>query len=205
MANPAASPATTGAITAGSRILDTTTEKFTPEAPAPISTAPIRPPNRACDELDGSPKSQVVRFHRIAATSPAKIMVGVTSASLTMPPEIVLATSVDRKAPTTFSTAAISTAVLGLKAPVATEVAIAFALSWKPLVKSKNSAVTITTATRNNVLVMAEVTYLRIARRVCPVEFGHFLGAGWCVDAQGISALSCPPGPNGLDLTVLLR
>src|SRR5664279_2996383 len=155
VANPAASPAITGAITAGSRIFETTTEKFTPDAPAPISTAPISPPNRACDELEGSPNSQVVRFHRIAATSPAKIMVGVTSASLTMPPEIVLATSVDRKAPTTFSTAATSTAVLGLKAAVATEVPIAFALSWKPLVKSKNSAVTITTATRNNVLVMA--------------------------------------------------
>jgi len=97
----------------------------------------------------------VVRFHRIAATSPAKIMVGVTRASLTMPPEIVLATSVDRKAPTTFRKAAISTAVLGLNALVATDVAIAFALSWKPLVKSKNSAVTITTATRNTVLVIA--------------------------------------------------
>ena len=48
-----------------------------------------------------------------------------------MPPEIVLATSVDRKAPTTLSTAAINTAVRGRSAPVATEVAIAFALSWK--------------------------------------------------------------------------
>ena len=76
---------------------------------------------------------------------------------------------------------------------MATEVAIAFALSWKPLVKSKNSAVTITTATRNNVLVMAEVTYLRIARRVCPVGLVT-CGAGWCVDAEGISALGCPPG-----------
>ena len=42
-----------------------------------------------------------------------------------------------------------------MNAAVATDVAIAFALSWKPLVKSKNSAVTITTATRNNVLVIA--------------------------------------------------
>jgi hypothetical protein len=38
---------------------------------------------------------------------------------------------------------------------VATEVPIAFALSWKPLVKSKNNAVTMTTATMNNVLVIA--------------------------------------------------
>ena len=116
-------------MTAGSRILDTTTEKLTPDSPAPTSTAPIRPPKSAWDELDGRPNSQVVRFHRIAATNPAKIIVGVTNASLTMPPEMVLATSVDRKAPTTLSTAAISTAVRGRSAPVATEVAIALALS----------------------------------------------------------------------------
>ncbi len=129
VASPAASPATTGAITAGNKILETTTEKFTPDAPAPINTAPISPPNRACEELDGNPNSQVIRFHRIAPTSPAKIIVGVTSASFTIPPEMVLATSVDRNAPATFSTAAINTATLGLSAPVATEVAIAFALS----------------------------------------------------------------------------
>ena len=129
VARPAARPATTGATTAGSTIFDITTEKFTPEAPAPISTAPIRPPNSACEELDGSPSSQVTRFHRIAPTSPAKIIVGVTTASLTIPPEMVLATSVDRNAPATLSTAAISTATLGFSAPVATEVAMAFALS----------------------------------------------------------------------------
>ena len=68
-------------------------------------------------------------FHKIAATNPAKIIVGVTSASLTIPPEIVLATSVDRNAPTTFRIAAITTAVRGRNAPVATDVPIAFALS----------------------------------------------------------------------------
>ena len=47
---------------AGSRILDTTTEKLTPDTPAPTSTAPIRPPNSACEELDGSPNSQVVQI-----------------------------------------------------------------------------------------------------------------------------------------------
>src|SRR6478609_5294417 len=114
---------------AGSRIFDTTTEKFTPDTPAPTSTAPISPPNNACDELDGNPNSHVVRFHRIAATSPAKIIVGVTRASFTIPPEIVLATSVDRNAPATLRIAAINTAVRGRSAPVATDVAIAFALS----------------------------------------------------------------------------
>ena len=155
MARPAASPATRGATTAGRMILDMITEMFTPAVPAPISTAPIRPPNRACEELDGKPNSQVIRFQRMAPTSPAKIIVGVTSASLTMPPEMVFATSVDRNAPATFSTAAISTATFGLSAPVATEVAIALAESWKPLVKSKNNAVMITNETRNRVVDMA--------------------------------------------------
>ena len=76
-------------------------------------------------------------------------MPGVTRVSSTMPPEIVLATSVDRNAPTTFSTPLIRTATFGRSAPVAMDVAIAFAVSWKPLVKSKASAVTMTTATRN--------------------------------------------------------
>ena len=64
-----------------------------------------------------------------------------------IPPEIVFATSVDRKAPTRFRTAAISTATLGLSAPVAMGVAIALAVSWKPFVKSKNSASTMTSTT----------------------------------------------------------
>jgi hypothetical protein len=40
--------------------------------------------------------------------------------------------------------AAIATAVLGRKAPVAIDVAMALAVSWNPLVKSKTSAVTTT-------------------------------------------------------------
>jgi hypothetical protein len=67
--------------------------------------------------------------------------------SSTMPPEIVEATLTDRKAPTTLSTPAIATANLGFSAPVAIEVAIAFAVSWKPLVKSKANAVRTTMTT----------------------------------------------------------
>ena len=64
-----------------------------------------------------------------------------------MPSEMVLATSVDRNAPTRFRIAASSTATLGLSAPVAIGVAIALAVSWKPFVKSKNSASTMTSTT----------------------------------------------------------
>jgi hypothetical protein len=110
----------------------------------------MSPPNNACEELEGSPSSQVSRFQRMAPTSPAKITTGVIRASATIPPEIVLATSTERKAPARLRTPAIVTAALGRSAPVAMEVAIAFAVSWKPFVKSKTSAVTTTTTTMTN-------------------------------------------------------
>ena len=65
--------------------------------------------------------------------------------SSTSPLEIVFATSTDRNAPTRLSTPAMNTAVRGFSAPVAIEVATALAVSWKPLVKSNASAVTMTT------------------------------------------------------------
>ncbi len=69
----------------------------------------------------------------MAPMSPARIIDGVIcrppSPSRISPPEMVLATSVLRNAPTRLSTAAIATAVLGLSAPVAMGVAIALAVS----------------------------------------------------------------------------
>jgi hypothetical protein len=129
VAAAAAAPATNGAITAGNKIFDTTVEKFTAFTPAPTMTAPINPPNNACEDDDGNPTNQVNKFHKIAPTNPANTNVGVTNASFTIPPEIVFATSVDKNAPATLSTAAIPTATFGFNAPVATDVAIAFALS----------------------------------------------------------------------------
>ena len=66
------------------------------------------------------------------------------------PLAIVAATAVDRNAPTRLSTADSATAVLGFSAPLAMEVAMALAVSWKPLVKSKASAVTTTMIKRNS-------------------------------------------------------
>ncbi len=87
-------------------------------------------------------------FQVIAPIRPAKMIAGKiaaeSSSSRIMPPEIVLATSVERNAPTRFRMAASRTATLGLSAPVAMGVAIAFAVSWNPFVKSKNSASTMT-------------------------------------------------------------
>src|SRR5690242_14568845 len=115
--------------------------------PPATHVAPISPPNSACEELDGSPRYQVVRFHKIAPTSPAKITTGLMSVSSTSPPEIVFATWTERNAPTRLRTPAITTATLGRSAPVAIEVAMAFAVSWKPFVKSKINAVRTTTTT----------------------------------------------------------
>src|SRR3954471_12455613 len=143
----AISAATTGDSTAGRTILFSTALKLIALAPPATQVAPIRPPKSACDELEGSPRNQVTRVHKIAPTSPAKITTGLMSVSSTSPPEIVFATSTDRKAPVRFRQAAIATAVRGLKAPVAIDVAMALAVSWKPFVKSKTNAVTTTTTT----------------------------------------------------------
>ena len=138
-------PTMIGASTAGSSTLPTRLANLIASAPEATQVAPMRPPINACDELEGSPTSQVSRFHTIAPTSPAKITVGVIFVSSTSPLEIVFATSTERNAPTRLSMPAMSTAVRGLSAPVAIEVATALAVSWNPLVKSKANAVTMTT------------------------------------------------------------
>ena len=50
-----------------------------PLIPASTSTAPMRPPNSAWDELDGSPNNQVPRFQMMAPMRPAKTIGTVTS------------------------------------------------------------------------------------------------------------------------------
>ena len=123
----------TGANTAGRMIFWRIDSKLIAWMPIPAIAAPIRPPKSAWEELDGRPLSQVIMFQRMAPISPAKMMSGViwtpSEPSLMMPPETVLATSVERNAPTRFSTAARATAVFGLMAPVAMGVAMAFAVS----------------------------------------------------------------------------
>jgi hypothetical protein len=116
-------------------------------APLAAKAAPTRPPMSACDELEGSPKYQVARFHAIAPIRPAKTTVVVTSSDSTMPWATVAATLSEMKAPAKFRTADMRTAERGDIARVETEVAMALAVSWKPLVKSNTRAVA-TTMTR---------------------------------------------------------
>src|SRR4051812_2746151 len=96
---------------------------------------------RACDEDAGRPKYQVARFQAIAPTRPANTIEGVITSAWTIPVAIVAATWSERNAPTKLRTAARPTATFGGMARVEIEVATALAVSWKPFVKSKASAV----------------------------------------------------------------
>src|SRR4029450_99536 len=97
-------------------ILLSTALKSIASTPLATHVAPIRPPKSACDELEGSPRSPLTRFHRMAPPSPAKITTGLISVSSTSPPEIVFATWTDRKAPVRFRHAAIRTGGVGRNA-----------------------------------------------------------------------------------------
>src|SRR5512133_349998 len=96
---------------------------------------------RAWEELVGRPKYHVMRSHVIAPISPAKITAKVTTSILTRPDPMVLATAVPNvKAATKLKKAAQTTALPGVSTRVDTTVAMEFAASWKPLMKSKDRA-----------------------------------------------------------------
>ncbi len=118
----------------------------TPNPPAAMAE-PTTPPMSAWLELDGRPRYHVIRFHVIAPTRPARTTSSVTTPGSTMSLATVAATSKETNAPATFRIAALRTAARGESARVETLVAIEFAVSWNPFVKSKKRA-TATTATR---------------------------------------------------------
>jgi hypothetical protein len=62
----ATTPATSGEATAGMITFCTSVPKCTALPPTATQVAPINPPNRACDELDGRPRYQVIRFQMMA-------------------------------------------------------------------------------------------------------------------------------------------
>jgi hypothetical protein len=108
---------------------------FTSSAPTPAETmvAPSRPPMSACDEELGMPNHQVSRFQAMAPSSAAATTASVVVSTSTRPAPIVVATAVPAKAPMKLNAAAMRTAFRGVNARVATDVAIALAESWKPL------------------------------------------------------------------------
>src|SRR6476659_6867046 len=150
-----------GAIRDGFRTLSQSPAHSTTDQPSAMIADPITPPISAWLELDGSPRYQVTRFQVIAPTSPARMMSSVIPSGSTMPLAIVAATLNEMKAPTKLRIAAIKTALRGERARVETLVAIEFAVSWKPFVKSKNSA---TTTTAMRVMVIWECVYAFLTR-----------------------------------------
>src|SRR5690349_21078614 len=127
------------------------------------------PPISACDDEDGMPNHQVIRFHVMAPMRPAKIAVGVTTPASTIPLATVAATVIEMKAPTKLRIAATPTATFGFSAPVAMVVAIALAVSWKPFVKSNTSA----TATTRTTMMSSVTTDDDMAERRYPIGLVH--------------------------------
>ncbi len=102
--------------------------------PPLLMPAPISPPISACDELDGIPYHQVMRFQPIAPISAATTTVLSTTCGSTIPLPMVLATCSGKKTNATkLKKAAHATAMRGESTRVETTVAIEFAASWNPL------------------------------------------------------------------------
>src|SRR6185295_4023379 len=147
----------------------------TTSGPSAASAAPIIPPISAWLELDGSPMTHVTRFQVIAPTRPAITRLRVIASGSTMPLAIVAATSTETNAPRKLRTAALATARRGLKAPVETLVAIEFAVSWNPFVKSKKRAIATTAKSMRSIAgawlrVLDDDVGDRVRRRLAAVE-----------------------------------
>ena len=126
-----------GLTTIGMATFSTTLSQST--ATPDARPAPMSPPMRACDDEEGMPKYQVMRFQVMAPTSALATIVSAWLAeSMVSNPVrmslIVLATSTPSRAPTKFRTAAMASAMRGVRARVETDVAMALAASWKPFV-----------------------------------------------------------------------
>src|SRR3954453_12941670 len=147
MAIAVTASASTGATSAGTMTFSTIPAPSTASGPAATKADPTMLPMSACEDEEGRPKYQVARFHAIAPISPAKTIDGVITSAWTMPVAIVAATWSDRNAPTKLRREASPTATRGGIARVEIEVATALAVSWKPFVKSKISAVATTITT----------------------------------------------------------
>jgi hypothetical protein len=122
-----------GEVTIGIRTLFTMPSILSAPEPAAATVAPSKPPMRACELELGIPKYHVIRFQAIAPIRAAITTDCVVVVSSTRPAPIVLATAVPANAPMKLNAAAMRTATRGLRALVATEVAMALAVSWNPL------------------------------------------------------------------------
>ncbi len=134
---PIAKPST-GELKSGTRTLNAKLPHWTAFAPAAAHAAPIRPPMRAWLLELGIARTHVIRFQAIAPRRAAISTVAPffrTMSSWTIPLPIVPATAVpNTSAPTKLAVAERRIACSGFRARVETDVAIALAVSWKPLI-----------------------------------------------------------------------
>ena len=101
-------------------------------APNPLlaTAAPAKPPINACDELDGMPNHQVIRFQMIAPSSAAAITLAEMADGSTYPELMALATAVPTvNSAAKLKVAAQSTALNGVRTRVPTIVAMELAES----------------------------------------------------------------------------
>ena len=157
MPKVATTAAMIGDSPAGMMTFETSPCHLTASVPAAARVAPITPPIRACDELEGMPSSQVRRFQKMPPARPASITVNVIRPVSTSPLAMVAATLSERNAPIRFSTLDSPTATRGRSAPVEMDVAIALPVSWKPLVKSKANAVRMTRPSTTSLFMAAMI------------------------------------------------
>jgi hypothetical protein len=140
---------------------DTKMKATTLITPAPISlpvpalamTAPTMPPISACELLLGMPYHQVMTFQVMAPISaPNTTWWSITPGSAMPLPMVAATVRWKTKMATTLKNAANATACCGLSTPVETTVAMEFAASWKPFMKSKAIASTTSSATTQKLI-----------------------------------------------------
>ena len=139
----ASSMPTVGESTIANSVLPRPDQTMAPK-PALAVPAPTMPPTSACEEEDGMPSPQVIRFQAMAPVSAPKITAGSMTLASTMPRPMVSATCrpKNRKA-MKLKNAAQATAYCGRSTRVETMVAMELAASCRPLRKSKSSATAI--------------------------------------------------------------
>src|SRR4051812_24991019 len=117
----------------------------------------------ACDELDGSARNQVSRFHSTAPIRPASTTytnAGSLASTLTRLDTVFATPWWKMNSATKLKNAAHATALRGDISRVATIVAMLLAASWKPLMTSNASA----TSTVMTTTVVTAIVHLRSDR-----------------------------------------
>src|SRR2546426_12806917 len=103
----------TGETAPGTITLCQSPDHSTPAVPDWTSAAPIRPPTRACVELEGRPARQVRRFQLIAPKIAASTVCSLARPGSMIPLPMDVATALVTNAPAELGAAGIGTAERG--------------------------------------------------------------------------------------------